>query len=116
MRNTEIFDALDQVISKCPRDVIPIIGADINASHGIRTSAEWDRKTPHYLGPFGNSHTNLQGEMLSDVIAANELCIPTTFFCKKGYDTWLAEYSKDQNGKPAGYQIDQFLLTRKDLK
>jgi len=55
----ETLDQIQEIINKCPKDTIPIIGGDFNASIGVD-----DDDKDGITGVFGNPHRNDRGETL----------------------------------------------------
>ena len=103
---------LQRCINACAKDEVLIIGADVNASCGVRSIHD-DPSSPgsdKVRGPFGNAHENAAGQELCSFMGANELCIPSTFFQHKEYSTWQHPCSK------LWHQIDHWIVRQKDRK
>ena len=73
---SEILEQLQEFINKCPKDTIPIIGGDFNASIGVNNDDDG------IIGVFGNPYRNDRGETLRDFLTMNTLCSTPTFFQK----------------------------------
>ena len=56
----ETLDQIQEIINKCPKDTIPIIGGDFNASIGVDKNDDSNGIT----GKFGNLHRNDRGDTL----------------------------------------------------
>jgi hypothetical protein len=98
---------LKEVLRRCPRDAIPIIGCDMNASIGVADPTEDLHNSP--IGMHGNTHTNNRGSTMKDFLRQLDLCSVATFFQKRSHDTWI-----HPNGN--GYQLDHILTKRNELR
>ena len=104
---------LSRAIISCGDNEILIVGSDTNASLScIKETDIQDAGVQRPVGKFGCEHTNAAGERLESFMGTHNMCLPTTFFQKKKsmYSTWYHMCNKK------GYQIDQFLMKRNDLK
>ena len=101
----ESLEQIQEIINKCPKDTIPIIGGDFNASIGI------DDDNEGITGGFGNSYRNDRGETLRVFLAMKNLCSASTFFQKNNYDTY-SWCGNEENPK----QIDHIFIRKEDKK
>jgi hypothetical protein len=103
---------LQLCLDNCKEHEVLVIGADTNSSVGVRSKhnnpyvADSDR----VRGSFGIAHENKAGQELTTILGINELCLPTTFFKKKVYGTWIHPCSKNV------HQLDHFIVKQADLK
>ena len=72
----ETLEQIQEIINKCPKDTIPIIGGDFNACIGI------DDDDNGITGEFGNPYRNDRGDTLRVFLAMNNLCSISSFFQK----------------------------------
>ena len=103
---------LDRAVKSCPKDTLPIVGGDFNASVGCRRSPEHalNNDIKKTLGPEGNKHLNVLGEILINFAVDNDLAFATTFFKKRIYNTHYNYLLKKST------QIDHFMIPRKQLR
>jgi exonuclease III len=110
----EYESMLALAIASCGEQEILIIGSDTNASLSkVSSDQQQDSEfgTAGTVGKFGCDWTNTAGERMASFLGIRALCLPTTFFRKKeSYATWFHMRNKK------GYQIDHFMMARKDLK
>ena len=113
-----------KMISSLPKDIILIMGADLNASISIRSSETREtRETNDFLqnedpstsllGPHGNARRNARGELIIGVMNHLQLRVASTFFVSKknqGHDTWTHPTTKEY------YQLDHFLIKHRHLQ
>ena len=113
VKSRKLIEAYYEELRSClkmkEKDEILIGATDANASMGTRAPGS-DEETPRVVGRFGNAHTNWAGDQLRDFCTEHTLCSPTTFFCKKEYNTWKNPRNR------RGYQIDHFLISQNDMK
>ena len=105
-------DQLQRCIDSCKKDEILIIGTDANASCGTRNKKD-DPYSPdrdQVRGPWGNPYQNKAGANFTSFLGTNELCLPSTYFRHKQYNTWTNPCSK------LGHAIDQFVLRQSNRK
>ena len=106
---------LELAIKSCGEDQILVVGTDANASLSrLKTEQvqDQDKDIQSPVGKFGLDWTNAAGERMETFLRTHDMCLPTTFFEKHplSYATWY------HNANKKGYQIDHFMLYRKDLK
>ena len=102
------LDNLNRCVKSCGKKEILIIGADCNASVGIRSSSK-----DKVRGPYGDKHVNTAANLLNDYMAMAKLCFPTTFFKNPrqiNHATWT------HMATHRGFQIDHFMMKRTDLR
>ena len=106
----EYQSQLRQCIETCTSYERLIIGTDTNSSIGVRSPTDL---TDRVRGPYGIAHENECGRDLHQLLAMEEMCLPTTFFkAKRQHDTHT--WRSFRTNKP--FQIDHFIMKRKDLK
>ena len=98
----EILEQLQEFINTCPKDTIPVIGGDFNASIGIDDDNG-------IIGEFGNPYRNDKGDTLRVFLAMNDLCSNSTFFQKDNFNmySWC---DNEENPK----QKDHICIRKKD--
>ena len=124
---TNLFNQqVADLYTNIPNNNIIIMGADINASIGSRTSnnnakdnnpnsniEETFASSPQDLliGPCGNPKTNHKGHLYIDLLSQLDLRVASTFFQNdSGYDTWINPATQEK------FQLDHFLIPRKHFK
>ncbi len=114
---------LSEFLSKIPiKNTTIIVGADINASNGTRSTDEpqgreedeefeFQRDTiPELLRPHGNPHGNINGERILNLMREHDLGAASTVFeSNKKHNTWR----NPQNKRP--HQINHFLIPKSQL-
>lgn len=106
----EYLSQLEACVNDCSSFERLIIGTDTNASIGIRNSNDL---VDRVRGPYGIEYENECGRSLYQLLAMQELCLPTTFFKakkKRAKHTWRGIRTR----KP--FQIDHIIVKRSDLK
>ena len=106
---------LQECIDHCGSRARLIIGADVNAALGTRRGRH-DR----VLGRYGLPRRNDAGTQLYHFLAANELCVTTTFFAgrskktgKTRYATW---YHPNKLSTRRRFQNDHIIVRQRDFK
>ena len=99
------LDDLQGAIAAAASDDVLLVGTDANASMGVRLGS-----TDKVRGPYGEKHVNDAGRDMSAFLGRQGLCLPTTFFRKNRYATWVHPCSR------LGHQIDHWIMRRRDLK
>ena len=106
---------LQECIDHCGSRARLIIGADVNAALGTRRGRH-DR----VLGRYGLLRRNDAGTQLYHFLAANELCVTTTFFAgrskktgKTRYATW---YHPNKLSTRRRFQNDHIIVRQRDFK
>jgi hypothetical protein len=91
---------------------IMVVDSDTNEACGTRDVNDdpYEPDRDQVRGPYGISHTNKAGRNLGILLGINQLCLPTTYFPKKTYSTWIHPCSKN------AYQMDHFILRQTDHK
>lgn len=100
----DFFDNLDQFFAAGNADEMVVLGTDANAAMGRRT-----RDNDRVRGPFGLPQRNAAGMEWTQFLALRSLCLPTSFFKRRIYQTWTHPRSKK------GYQLDQWCIKRAHL-
>ena len=99
------LEQIQVIINKCPKDTIPIIGGDFNASIGV------DDDNDGITGVYGNTYRNDRGEILRTFLVMNNLCSISTFFRKDNYNSYSwCGHEKDPK------QIDHIFIRKEDKK
>ena len=83
-RRKEYYDDLQQCVDDCRKDEFLIIGTDINASIGVRSSLD-----DKVLGPWGIEQCNYNGKVFRYFCSTLGLCSATSFFQMKQYGIWI---------------------------
>jgi len=108
-------DCITQLIgmmSLCDDDVIPFVGADLNARIGTRS--QHDEMAAQIIGPHSLPETNNRGRLvLNRLLLPNNLKACATFFRKTSYSTWTC---KTKKSGPQGVKIDDLLCRGKDMR
>ena len=105
---------LQECIDHCGSRARLIIGADVNAALGTRRGRH-DR----VLGRYGLPRRNEAGTQLYHFLAANELCVTTTFFASRSktgktrYTTW---YHPNKLSTRRHFQNDHIIVRQRDFK
>ena len=113
----ETLEQLQNIINQCPKDAIPIIGGDFNASIGVNDINNIndndinDNDINGTTGTFGNPYRNDRGETLRTFLIMNNLCSTSTFFKKNNYNTY-SWCGNEENPK----QIDHIFIRKEDKK
>ena len=100
----EFLDVLTTCLSNRRSDEVLLLGADMNASLGVRRSHH-----DTVLGPHGVPHVNEAGRDLHQFLGTRALCSIASFFMKRHYATWFHPQSR------RGHQIDHWIVHRGDL-
>jgi len=102
-------EVLDECISCKKQGDVVVIGADCNASIGVRETQ--GRGEP--CGRFGNCRRNDAGSKLRLVLAARSLVAPSAFFKRRrdGYGTWRSMAPPFRL-----HQLDHFSVTLGTLR
>ena len=101
----EYLRNFERCCSHCRNDQVLLIGADANASLGIRRDVN-----DTVLGPHGPAYVNAAGHELYQMLATASLCAPSSFYQKSSYDTWFSPRTRK------GHQLDHFFIRKKDFK
>ena len=124
---TDLFNQqIADLYTSIPDNNIIVMGADINASIGSRTSNNDERdNNPNnnieettalspqdlLIGPCANPRTNHKGHLYIDLLSQLDLRAASTYFQNdSGYDTWINPATQEK------YQLDHFLIPRKHFK
>jgi len=122
---TDFFNQqIADLYTSIPDNNIVIMGADINASIGSRTSNNNERdNNPNIeetialspqdllIGPCANPRINHKGHLYIDLLSQLDLRAASTYFQNEsGYDTWINPATQEK------YQLDHFLIPRKHFK
>jgi hypothetical protein len=99
------------VASEVDDSYILHIGADLNASLGIRSDYDITVDPAGFVGSHGISGTNGRGRLVEKYLERMGLCSVTSFFQSSDFCTWES-FKKDD--KPR--QVDFALMRRMDLK
>jgi len=90
---TKFNTKVSKMINGLPKDNVLIMGANLNASIGMRASKTSKMKDPSasLLSPHGNARRNARGELIIGVMNHLQLMAASTFFANKknqGHYTW----------------------------
>jgi hypothetical protein len=77
------------MIKNLDDDVIPYLGADLNASLGIRDDHGDHAK--RILGPYGVAGNNPRGKATMKRLESLHLCSTTSFFQNASHSTWVSK-------------------------
>ena len=90
----------------CGEKTVWLASIDANAALGTKRGAK-----DLVLGPSGNPWVNKAGKLMYQVLAENRLVSCASFFIRKTwYNSWFNPCNR------LGYQLDHWLVRRKDLK
>lgn len=103
---------MQRCIDACGKREVMVMCSDTNASTGVRHNRDnpYEKGRDQVRGPFGNRHQNRAGRDLVSTLGINQLCLPTTYFKKTTYCTWINPCNK------LGHQLDHFIMKQADLK
>jgi hypothetical protein len=106
------YDCLQACIDACGKREILMMCTDSNSSVGVRNrhDSPFEEGRDQVRGPFGIDYQNNAGRDLMSLLGTNLLCLPSTFFKKKNYCTWINPCNK------LGHQLDQIIVKQADFK
>jgi hypothetical protein len=103
----DTIQQLQNVLDKCPKHAIPIIGGDFNATIGT----DQNQDNQPVTGKYGNDQKSENGMQLREFMEINKLTSTATHFQKANHNTW----SWQGNGTNEK-QIDHIMTKRTELK
>lgn len=105
------YDDLRACINACRKNEIMVICTDANASVGVRSKEDnpFAEGRDQVRGPFGIDYQNKAGRELVTLLSTHELCLPSTYYQKKRYETWINPCS----GR--GHQLDHSIMRQSQL-
>ena len=104
----DCLEEIDGLLRKLDGDIVPFIGADLNARVGIRD--DHDSLSQQALGPYGVKGCNNRGKTIARALASMDLCSASSFFKHHQHWTWIT--IKDR----MPLQLDYALMLQRDFK
>ena len=83
----ECFEKIEKLIDDFPEDVIPHVGADLNAQLGIRSDSP---DFSDVIGPYGIKGCNPRGQKALQILTSMGLRSATSYFPAKSYWSWTS--------------------------